>query len=46
MKENDPLQDTTTGPYWVFSLIRKRPPLGPYRMPMPGGRFFMGEVPL
>ena len=36
------------------SLLRKRPPLGPYRRPMPrvlggfqgGGRFLMSEVPL
>ena len=40
--------------YRGASLIRKRNPLGPYSMPMPGilggtqgvGRFLMGEVPL
>ena len=40
--------------YRSTSLIRKRPPLGPYRRPIPrviwgsqgGGRFLMGEVPL
>ena len=40
--------------YRGTSLIRKRPPLGPFRRPLPrvlggskgGGRFLMGEMPL
>ena len=45
---------STMFPYMGTSLIRKCPPLGPYRRPMPmvlggskgGGRFLMSEVPL
>ena len=36
-------------PYMGTSLIRKRPPLGPYsrsRVVLGGGRFLMSEVPL
>ena len=50
-------QSSTARPrdrYRGTSIIRKRPPLGPYCRPMPrvlggsegGGRFLMSEVPL